>query len=224
MDFTTPPYFNYIPNFLPSVKPLALSAKKRVGIISLLLFALLFVGLPLSNVYFESKWISLFDTFYRVGALVFGGGHVVLPLLEKEVVSIHLVNAEQYLAGYGAAQAVPGPFFTFASYLGALIGGMKGVIVATVGTFLPSFLLIIGTLPFINQLREKPKFLAALLGINAAVVGILLAALYDPVFVSSIHTSTDFAVALILFALLSFRQFSPLLIVLLGAITGSIIT
>ncbi len=117
-----------------------------------------------------------------------------------------------------------GPFFTFASYLGALIGGMKGVIVATVGTFLPSFLLIIGTLPFINQLREKPKFLAALLGINAAVVGILLAALYDPVFVSSIHTSTDFAVALILFALLSFRQFSPLLIVLLGAVTGSIIT
>nr|WP_308640164.1 chromate transporter [Paenibacillus silvisoli] len=171
----------------------------------------------------SAEWVAMADSFYRSGSLVFGGGHVVLPLLEREVVPPGWVSGEQFLAGYGAAQAVPGPLFTFASYLGALAGGVKGVIIATVAIFLPAFLLVVGALPFWNVLRNSPRIQGALAGINAAVVGLLLAALYDPLWTSAIVEPVDFAMAVILFALLVFWKLPPWAVVLLGAGGGMLL-
>ncbi|MFB6469416.1 chromate transporter [Cytobacillus sp. Hz8] len=188
-----------------------------------LFFGLLFV-LPILREITSDKWLALFDRFYRSGSLVFGGGHVVLPLLEREFVPTGWITKENFLAGYGAAQAVPGPLFTFASYLGTLINGWKGGLLATIAIFLPAFLLIIGTLPFWDSLRKKPKVRGALLGVNAAVVGILISSFYSPIWISSIMSPLDFALGSILFTLLVYWKLPPWIIVLLGALGGSLTT
>ncbi|WP_100398139.1 chromate efflux transporter [Bacillus sp. FJAT-44742] len=195
----------------------------RFASICLGLFFGLLILLPILRQIFSFQWLVLFDSFYRAGALVFGGGHVVLPLLEREVVPAGLVGEEAFLAGYGAAQAVPGPLFTFASYLGAISDGWMGAMVATAGIFLPAFLLILGTLPFWNVLRQNRRIQGALYGVNAAVVGILAAALYHPIFTTSIQSSVDFALAIGLFGLLVFWKLPAWMIVIIGAAGGTMI-
>ncbi|NMH70993.1 chromate efflux transporter [Bacillus sp. RO3] len=184
-----------------------------------LFFGLLFL-LPVLRDVTSLGWIALFDSFYRSGSLVFGGGHVVLPLLEREFVPTGLLSEEAFLAGYGAAQAVPGPLFTFAAYIGAVINGWQGGLLATFAIFLPAFLLIVGTLPFWDTLRRNPKIKGALMGVNAAVVGILIAAFYQPIWTSSIISSLDFAFAAVLFSMLVFWKIPPWIVVLTGAVGG----
>lgn len=188
-----------------------------------LFFSLLFL-LPILREATSLNWIAMFDSFYRSGSLVFGGGHVVLPLLEREFVPTGWLSEEAFLAGYGAAQAVPGPLFTFAAYLGAVIGGWQGGILATIAIFLPAFLLILGTLPFWDSLRRNPKIKGALMGVNAAVVGILISAFYQPIWTSSILAPVDFAFAAILFSMLVYWKLPPWIIVVTGAIGGSLMT
>lgn len=193
---------------------------KKFAAACLILFALLLAGLPLLRAGTGSLEIALADAFYRSGSLVFGGGHVALPLLEREVASPGWIGETDFLAGYGAAQAVPGPLFTFASYLGWMIGGMQGMLIATAAIFLPAFLLIAGTLPFWSTLRRSLPVQRALHGVNAAVVGLLLAALYDPLWTSSISSGGDFALAAGLFLLLSVWRLPPWIVVALGAAGG----
>jgi chromate transporter len=184
------------------------------------LFIVLLGLLPVARVLTDSQWIALLDSFYRSGALVFGGGHVVLPLLQAEVVSTGWLTADEFLAGYGAAQAVPGSLFTFASYIGMASFGWKGALAAIIAIFLPSFLLIIGMLPFWNWLRHHPRFQAALGGINAAVVGILLSALYHPVWTKAIKNPLDFSLALAAFALLTIWKWPSWLVVVFSFAAG----
>lgn len=167
--------------------------------------------------------VAFFDSFYRSGALVFGGGHVVLPLLERETVPAGWVSPEAFVAGYGAAQAVPGPLFTFAAYLGAVKGGVSGALLATTAIFLPAFLLIVGALPFWNGIRRHPRLQGALAGINAAVVGILLAALYDPLWTSSVKGAADFSLAAALFVMLTVWKLPPWMAVVAGAAGGQLL-
>jgi chromate transporter len=172
------------------------------------------------------SWIGLLDAFYWPGALVFGGGHVVLPLLREAFVAPGWVSDGAFLAGYGAAQAVPGPLFTFAAYLGAVATpnlGLLGAVLGLVGIFLPGMLVLVGILPFWTTLRARADARGAIRGVNAAVVGLLAAALYSPVGTSSIHTKADFTVALIGFAL-TLMRIPPLLVVLLGALSGIALT
>jgi chromate transporter len=184
----------------PSSSGLRMLIPRTLAIASLALFALLLVLFLLPNLFFQLHALALFGSFYRSGALVFGGGHVVLPLLQAAVVAPGWVTTGQFLAGYGAAQAVPGPLFTFSAYLGAIEGpqpnGWVGAVIALLGIYLPSFLLLIGVLPFWNSLRNQSAFQAALRGIKAAVVGLLLAALYQPVWTSTIKSAYDFLFAL----------------------------
>lgn len=194
--------------------------KRSVAVLCLTLFVCLLLALPVLKGVLSLPWLAMFDSFYRAGSLVFGGGHVVLPLLEREVLPAGWLTKEQFLAGYGATQAVPGPLFTFAAFLGAVMNGWAGAAVATIAIFLPAFLLVAGTLPFWGALRQKRGIQAALAGVNAAVVGILLAALYDPIWVSSILTPADFVLATILFTLLAFWKTPPWVIVLIGALGG----
>jgi chromate transporter len=177
---------------------------KRAGVACLALFFLLLFALPLWRQFSDARWLAVFDSFYRSGSLVFGGGHVVLPLLEHEVVRTGWLTENQFLIGYGLAQAVPGPLFTLSAYLGATIGGAPLAILATLAVFLPSFLLVLGVLPFWNQIRRQSRCQAALWGINAAVVGLLLAALYDPVWRSAVKQPADFVIAMGCFVLLQF--------------------
>ncbi|WP_299621026.1 chromate efflux transporter [Pelagibius sp.] len=185
---------------------LVFSVGKRIGLLCLAAFFLLLFGLPLLVLAANASGLAVFDGFYRAGALVFGGGHVVLPLLQAEVVPSGWVSEGAFLAGYGAAQAVPGPLFTFAAYLGAamapLPGGLVTAAIALVAVFLPGFLLLLGVLPFWDALRARPAAQAALRGTNAAVVGILGAALYDPIWTGTVLTPADFALALAGFVLL----------------------
>ncbi|HET7560371.1 MAG TPA: chromate transporter, partial [Limnochordia bacterium] len=181
------------------------------------------VALPLLASFTGNQGVEYFDAFFRVGSLVFGGGHVVLPLLQAEVVPPGWVTNAQFLAGYGAAQAVPGPLFTFSAYLGSTIGGWSNALLAVVAIFLPSFFLIVGALPFWSALRARPGFQAALAGINAVVVGLLLAALYHPVWTSTIHAPLDLALALVDFALLAFWKRPSWLVVIVSAVGGSLI-
>ncbi len=199
---------------------LPLSIRKRTGAIALIVFFILLFGLPLLAAQMNSQVFSLFDSFYRSGALVFGGGHVVLPLLQAEVVPNGLVTNEQFLAGYGAAQAIPGPLFTFSAYLGALINGWTGVALCLLAIFLPSALLVIGALPFWNILRRKPVIQSAMLGVNAAVVGLLLAALYNPVFTSGIKNAQDFALGITAFLMLFMWRVSSWIVVLFCALVA----
>lgn len=197
--------------------------KKAAGML-LILFFILLGFLPMVSPFTHSKLFQLFDGFYRSGALVFGGGHVVLPLLQAEVVPNGWVTTNQFLAGYGAAQAVPGPLFTFASYLGMASFGWKGALVATIAIFLPSFLLIMGAFPFWNWLRHRPLFQAALHGINAAVVGILLSALYNPVWTNAIKNPFDFCLALADFGLLTVWKCPPWIVVVFSAVSGAFLS
>lgn len=197
---------------------------RRLGYFCLTLFFGLLIVLPILRNLTSVEWVAMFDSFYRTGSLVFGGGHVVLPLLEQEFVPTGWLTEQEFLAGYGAAQAVPGPLFTFAAYIGSVINGWQGGLFATFAIFLPAFLLILGTLPFWDALRSNPKIKGALIGVNAAVVGILLSALYNPIWTSSIHTPIDFALAAILFSMLVYWKLPPWIIVLTGAVGGLLIS
>ncbi|MDG5787193.1 chromate efflux transporter [Evansella sp. AB-P1] len=196
---------------------------KGFATVCLVLFFSLLIALPLLREVTSINWIAMFDSFYRSGSLVFGGGHVVLPLLEREFVPTGWVSEEAFLAGYGAAQAVPGPLFTFAAYLGTVINGWQGGLLATAAIFLPAFLLILGTLPFWDALRRNRKIRGALMGVNAAVVGILISAFYQPIWTNSILAPIDFAFAAILFSMLVYWKLPPWVIVLTGAIGGAFI-
>ena len=196
---------------------------KKLGILCITLFFGLLMLLPLLKEITSSRLVALFDSFYRAGSLVFGGGHVVLPLLEREFVPTGLISEEAFLTGYGATQAVPGPMFTFAAYIGAVMDGWVGGIIATVAIFLPAFLLVFGALPFWNALRTSAKMKGAFMGMNAAVVGILISAFYDPIFTSAIMGPVDFVFAVILFSLLTYWKLTPWLIVLLGVVGGSLL-
>jgi len=201
-----------------------ISLGKTAGALSLIIFFGLLLGLPAAAAFYQNQSLSLFDSFYRSGSLVFGGGHVVLPLLQSEVVPPGWISNDAFLAGYGAAQAVPGPLFTFAAYLGAMMGpapnGWQGALLCTVAIFLPAFLLTIGVLPFWDDLRRFKPVRSALVGVNAAVVGLLLAALYQPVWTSAIKAPADFGLGLAAFALLVFWKTPPWLVVLLSALAG----
>lgn len=195
---------------------------RRAGLICLGLFVLLLIGLPILNGVTQHQWIGIVDSFYRAGSLVFGGGHVVLPLLENEVLSSGWMSKEDFLTGYGATQAVPGPLFTFAAYLGVLISGIPGGIIATLAIFLPGFLLIAGAMPFWSSMRSNPKLQGVLTGMNAAVVGILLAALYHPIWTSSIRSPLEFVIGAGLFGMLMFWKSPPWLVVVIGALAGQL--
>ncbi|WP_175615472.1 chromate efflux transporter [Piscibacillus halophilus] len=197
---------------------LNINLSKITGAVSLSLFFIILIALPLISQSVTNVYVQLFDIFYRVGSLVFGGGHVVLPLLERELVPNGFLSEEMFLAGYGAAQAIPGPLFTFSSYLGQVASGLTGAIVATIGIFLPSFLLLIGILPFWKSISQFKAVRAALIGVNASVVGILLAAFYDPIFTSAVADSVDFAVALVGFSLLQFWKKPAWLVVILTVV------
>jgi chromate transporter len=200
---------------------------RTLGVAALVVFFGLLIALPIARQIAGSQALALFDSFFRVGSLVFGGGHVVLPLLQAEVVPPGWVTSEAFVAGYGAAQAVPGPLFTFAAYLGAVMApppsGLAGAAIALVAIFLPSFFMIVGALPFWDTLRGRSSFQSSLRGINAAVVGLLLAALYQPVWTSAIHGSADVGLALAAFGLLAFWKAPAWLVVVLAAGAGALL-
>ncbi len=201
---------------------------RRAASLCLLVFFLLLGLLPLLAWLLPSQGLALVSAFYRAGSLIFGGGHVVLPLLEASVVGPGWVSQTDFLAGYGAAQAIPGPLVTFSAYLGTVMGpepnGILGAVMALLAIFLPSFLLVFGALPFWQLLRQRPAAQAALMGINAAVVGLLLAALYDPVFTAGVLEPRDFAIAGVALLLLEGWRLPPWLVVLLSAVAGALLT
>lgn len=201
------------------------AVSRTAAVIAIVLFFAILIGLPVILAAFPNHSVQLFEAFYRAGSLVFGGGHVVLPLLQASVVPPGWVSNDAFLAGYGAAQAVPGPLFTFSAYLGAVMGsepnGWQGAAFCLVAMFLPSFLLVIGALPFWDDLRRQDWARSALGGVNAAVVGLLLAALYNPVWTAGITGAGDFALACIAFLLLFMWQTPPWLVVILCAVGGS---
>jgi len=202
---------------------LAVPVSRRAGVAALVLFGGLLLVLPMLAGL--GQGLALTDSFFRAGALVFGGGHVVLPLLEAGTVAPGWVSADAFLAGYGAAQAVPGPLFTFAAWLGAVMGpapnGVIGAAIALAALFLPGFLILIGVLPFWDRFRRLPWAQSAMQGANAAVVGVLGAALYDPVFVSGIHGKADFALAVACFIALVVWRLPSWAVVVLGAAGGA---
>lgn len=207
--------------------PLPIVMRRRVGLLWLALFFALLMGLPLLTALFPGQTLAMVDAFYRAGSLVFGGGHVVLPLLQAEVVPPGWVDNEFFLAGYGAAQAVPGPLFTFAAFLGASMNetpsGWLGGMICLLAIFAPSFLLVAGALPFWERLRRNVRAQAALSGINAAVVGLLLAALYQPVWTSAIHAPQDFGLALVALVALMFWKLPPWLVVVGSGVAGGLL-
>src|SRR5919197_2648879 len=221
--------------FLPQATPPSVSSGEhaRIPISRRLAFAAwvilfgLLLGLPVLRHLTSNHAIAVVDSFFRVGALVFGGGHVVLPLLQREVVPPGWVTNAQFMAGYGMAQAVPGPLFTFSAYLGAAMGpapnGVLGATLALMAIFLPSMLLAVGALPWWGVLRTRPGAQAALRGVNAAVVGILLAALYNPVWTSAILRPADFVLALCAFGALVIWRLPPWIVVLLTAAVGALL-
>lgn len=205
-------------------EPLPMTLSRRTGALWLGLFVILLLGLPILAESVANPTLSMLDAFYRTGALVFGGGHVMLPLLQADVVPNGWVSNETFLAGYGATQAMPGPLFTFAAFLGASMHGPQngwlGGLLALLAIFLPSFLLVFGALPFWEQLRANRRMQAAMLGINAAVVGLLLAALYRPVWSSAIFSVEDFALALLALLALTLGKAPPWAVVLACGLAG----
>ena len=203
---------------------LGVRISKVVAITALFLFFTGLIGLPVLASLYPSQIMALVDSFYRSGSLVFGGGHVVLPLIQSEVVPPGWVSKDAFLAGYGATQAVPGPLFTFAAYLGTVMtgapNGIVGGIICLLAIFASSFLLVIGAMPFWDALRRITAIRNALMGVNAAVVGLLLAALYDPVWTSAILSAADFGLAMAAFTLLVFWKTPPWLVVVLTAFGG----
>lgn len=206
---------------------LAVTVSRRTGYLFLIAFFVLLALLPLLAAASGDGTLRLIDGFYRAGSLVFGGGHVVLPLLQAEVVETGLVNRETFLAGYGAAQAVPGPLFTFAAYIGAVTqtppSGVVGASIALVAIFVPSALLIIGGLPFWDRLRSAPLAQRALAGVNAAVVGLLAAALYDPVFTEGITSPIAMAIAAASFVALAGWKMPAWAVVIAAGVVGFLV-
>lgn len=200
---------------------------RRAGAVALALFFVLLLGLPLLRAVTGSEGVAMVETFYRTGSLVFGGGHVVLPLLHAGVVDPGWVGEDRFLAGYGAAQAVPGPLFSFAAYLGAVsvppLGGWSGGTMALVSIYLPSFLLIFGVLPYWDRLRESAAFRRALIGTNAAVVGLLAAALYRPIWTGAVESAADVVIVVGGLALLVTGRVPPIGVVVLAAVAGQLI-
>jgi len=197
-----------------------------VGLAALTAFFVLLTGLPVLRGLVNAQGLSLFEAFYRSGALVFGGGHVVLPLLREAFVTPGWVSDDAFLAGYGAAQAVPGPLFTFAAYLGTVVkpspNGLPGAVLGLIGIFLPGMLILMGTLPFWDSFRKRAGAQAVMRGVNAAVVGLLGAALYNPVWTNSVRTPGDFGIALVGFVLLTVWRAPPLVVVTVSALGGII--
>ena len=222
------------PNQADEAQEQQFKVPRAVGVLCLVTLVAILVGLPILQQVVASgaltEPIRVFDSFFRAGALVFGGGHVVLPLLQELIVPPGWVSNAEFIAGYGAAQAVPGPLFTFSAYLGTTLdvesgpAGWAGGLFALGAMFLPSFLLVIGAVPFWDQLRSWASFGGALRGINAAVVGLLLAALYDPVWTSAINGTEDFGLALAALALLAIWKWPPWLVVVLSALAGQGLT
>lgn len=207
-----------------SVRAHEVTVSRTVGVLALLLFGVLLFGLPVLTERGADGALKVFDAFYRSGALVFGGGHVVLPLLQQQTVATGWISPNDFLAGYGAAQAVPGPLFSFAAFLGWMNADAPnhwtGATLATVGIFLPGFLLVLAALPFWQTLRARPSMAALLAGVNAAVVGLLAAALYNPVWTSAIVSTLDVGIALAGFLLLARWRVPPLVVVVLCAAAG----
>jgi len=208
----------------PAEGHVAMPVSRGAGVIALAAFSILLACVLLLAGRLPSQGFDLFAAFYRSGALVFGGGHVVLPLLREAFVSPGWIGDDAFLAGYGAAQAVPGPLFTFSAYLGALVTpqphGVAGAVLGLFGIFLPGILILVGTLPFWDAFRRRPGAQAAMRGVNAAVVGLLGAALYDPVWTNSVKAPGDFAIALVGFVLLVAWRAPPLIVVLVSACGG----
>lgn len=204
---------------------LAFPVPRGVALASLGLFSLLLILLPVLAAAVQNQGLALFDAFYRAGALVFGGGHAVLPLLETEVVRPGWVGADAFLAGYGVTQAMPGPLFTVAAYLGTVMeaapNGLVGAALCLVAIFLPGFLLLVGALPLCDLVRSKPRAQAALRGANAAVVGILAVALYDPVGTGAISGLADLALAVAAFLMLTVWKTPPWIVVAIAAAAGA---
>lgn len=202
------------------IKNKSFKLPKKLGFVSLSLFFLLLTVLPIASSMTNNLWLKMFDSFYRSGSLVFGGGHVVLPLLKNEFVPSGLISPDNFITGYAAAQAVPGPLFTFASYIGMSIEGIGGAILATIAIFLPAFLLLFGILPFWDNIKSNIYAEGFLKGISAGVVGILIAAFYKPIWTSTIKSELDFALASSLFILLMYFKLPSWAIVLIGIILG----
>lgn len=218
----------WLPREAPAVGAaarLSIPVPRGLAVAALVLFALLLIGLPIAAAVWAVPALAVAEAFYRAGALVFGGGHVVLPLLHASVVEPGWVSEDAFLSGYGAAQAVPGPLFTFAAYLGAIMtappSGWPGAALCLVAIFLPGLLLVLGVLPFWASLGRGALMRACLRGVNAAVVGVLLGALYDPVWTKAIGGAADFALALVAFALLVIWKAPPWLAVLVSAAGGA---
>ncbi|HEY1795065.1 MAG TPA: chromate efflux transporter [Stellaceae bacterium] len=212
---------------IPEHSPMTIRVPRGLPLVAAMLFFMLLIGLPLLRAAVPGQALAEFDAFYRSGALVFGGGHVVLPLLQAEVVAPGWVSNDLFLAGYGAAQAVPGPLFTFSAYLGTVMApwpnGWLGGLICLVAIFLPSFLMLLAALPHWDRLRRLPAVQSALRGVNAAVVGILLAALYRPVWLSAIFAPRDFAILIAAFLALAAWAVPPWLVVIAGAIVTALV-
>ena len=208
----------------PAEGRIRIPVSRPVGLVCLAVFFVLLIGLPIVQKLGGSSGVALFDAFYRSGALVFGGGHVVLPLLREAFVTPGWISDDAFLAGYGAAQAVPGPLFTFAAYLGAVVSptphGIAGAALGLFGIFLPGMLVLLGTLPFWDSFRQRGDAQAVMRGVNAAVVGLLGAALYNPLWTTSVKSPGDFGLALVGFVLLTVWRAPPLLVVIISAIGG----
>jgi len=212
---------------LPNQQPVthqAYGVSRRAGAVALMTFVALLVGLPLVASTTDSALVGVLAGFYRAGALVFGGGHVVLPLLQAVVVPRGLVSNADFMTGYGATQAVPGPLFTFAAFLGTTmtgpLGGWAGGLACLAAIFVPAYLVVVGALPFWDTLRRRAGIQSVMAGVNAGVVGILLSALYDPVWTSAIHARADFGLGLAAFGLLVHGRLSPVWVVALSALGG----
>jgi chromate transporter len=208
----------------PATGHIAVPVSRTTGFLALAVFFLLLAGLPVLRGLGLWPGAALFEAFYRSGALVFGGGHVVLPLLREAFVTPGWISDDAFLAGYGAAQAIPGPLFSFAAYLGAVVRpsphGLFGAALGVIGIFLPGLLILMGTLPFWDALRKRASARAVMRGVNAAVVGLLGAALYNPVWTSSVKLPGDFAIALVGFVILTVWRAPPIIVVLIGALGG----
>ena len=208
----------------PAEGHIHMPVSRRAGLVALTAFFVLLAGLPIAQHLTHSSGVALFDAFYRSGALVFGGGHVVLPLLREAFVTPAWVSDDTFLAGYGAAQAVPGPLFTFAAYLGFVVQpsphGLPGAALGLFGIFLPGLLILVGALPFWDSFRKRESAQAVMRGVNAAVVGLLGAALYNPLWTTSVKTPGDFGIALVGFVLLTAWRAPPLVVVIVSALGG----